>query len=190
MVCTRGDVDGAPALGLGPIGVVPDRQGGRVGTALMPAVIAAAEALGETLICLLGEPAFYGRFGFVDAASVGVTAPDPAWGAYFQARPLAGHPRGSFTYAAPFGALGEECVAAVRAKDRGPLAARQADDIVTFDLLPPLNARARDDDVSMWVRATLGLRRSDGEWRIAHDHESVPWDPETGQGRVDLRPEP
>lgn len=43
-------------------------------------------------------------------------------------------------------------------------------------------------DMSMWVRATLGLRRTDGDWRIVHDHESVPWDPETGQGLIDLAP--
>ena len=45
------------------------------------------------------------------------------------------------------------------------------------------------DEVSMWVRATLGLRRIDGEWMIVHDHESVPWDAETGQGRIDLAPQ-
>jgi ketosteroid isomerase-like protein len=44
------------------------------------------------------------------------------------------------------------------------------------------------DAVSMWVRATLGLRRIDGDWRIVHDHESVPWDPQTGQGVIDLSP--
>jgi ketosteroid isomerase-like protein len=44
------------------------------------------------------------------------------------------------------------------------------------------------DTVSMWVRATLGLRRVDGDWRIVHDHESVPWDPQTGQGLIDLSP--
>ena len=38
-------------------------------------------------------------------------------------------------------------------------------------------------DVDMWVRATAVLRRGDdGSWVIVHQHESVPWDPETGQG--------
>jgi len=40
----------------------------------------------------------------------------------------------------------------------------------------------------MWVRATLGLRRIEGDWRIVHDHESVPWDPETGKGLTGLEP--
>lgn len=44
------------------------------------------------------------------------------------------------------------------------------------------------DQVDMWVRATLCVELIDGEWKIVHDHESVPWDPETGQGRIDLRP--
>ena len=40
----------------------------------------------------------------------------------------------------------------------------------------------------MWARATLGLRRIGGEWRIVHDHESVPWDPQTRLGVIDLPP--
>lgn len=43
-------------------------------------------------------------------------------------------------------------------------------------------------EVDMWVRATLCVELVDGEWKIVHDHESVPWDPETGQGRIDLQP--
>lgn len=45
------------------------------------------------------------------------------------------------------------------------------------------------DAVDMWVRATLCCRRFDGTWRIVHDHESVPFDPETGQAQIGLRPE-
>ena len=106
VVCTRGDVDGAPALGLGPISVAPPLQRAGVGSALMHAVLAAAEARDEPLVCLLGDPAYYGRFGFAAAADLGVAAPDPAWGAYFQARALAAAtPRGTFAYAAPFGAF-------------------------------------------------------------------------------------
>jgi uncharacterized protein (TIGR02246 family) len=43
--------------------------------------------------------------------------------------------------------------------------------------------------VDMWVRATLGLRRIDGRWRIVHDHESVPFDPATGRALIDLDPD-
>ncbi|NUP03755.1 MAG: SnoaL-like domain-containing protein [Nonomuraea sp.] len=40
----------------------------------------------------------------------------------------------------------------------------------------------------MWVRATFGLRRIDGEWFIAHDQASVPFDLPTGKGVTDLEP--
>jgi uncharacterized protein (TIGR02246 family) len=43
--------------------------------------------------------------------------------------------------------------------------------------------------VAMWVRATLGLQKADGAWQIVHDHESVPFDPATGQASLDLTPE-
>ncbi|MWV51432.1 SgcJ/EcaC family oxidoreductase (plasmid) [Rathayibacter sp. VKM Ac-2803] len=44
------------------------------------------------------------------------------------------------------------------------------------------------DEVSMWVRATLVWKKIDGRWRIVHDHESIPWDPSTGQGLASLEP--
>jgi uncharacterized protein (TIGR02246 family) len=43
-------------------------------------------------------------------------------------------------------------------------------------------------EVSMWVRATLGCQRIDRRWLITHDHESVPFDPATGQALIDLAP--
>jgi putative acetyltransferase len=109
LVGTRGDVGGLPAVGLGPVAVRPDAQGRRTGSALMHAVLGAADALGEPLVALLGSPDFYGRFGFRPAAEAGVEAPDPAWGAYFQVRTLSAYDpataRGPFTYASPFSAL-------------------------------------------------------------------------------------
>ncbi len=105
VIVTRGWLEpaGAPVLGLGPLGVLPDGQGRGVGTALVHSVLAVAEAAGETLVALLGEPAYYGRFGFRAATEVCVAAPEPLWGRHFQARWLAG-PRtgGTFRYADPF----------------------------------------------------------------------------------------
>jgi ketosteroid isomerase-like protein len=40
----------------------------------------------------------------------------------------------------------------------------------------------------MWVRATLCFRRVDGEWLIAHDQVSVPFDLRSGAGVADLEP--
>jgi putative acetyltransferase len=54
----------------------------------------------------LGAPAYYRRFDFRPAAELGITAPDPAWGAHVQARHLTGPPvRGAFRYASPFDRL-------------------------------------------------------------------------------------
>ena len=103
-VCTRGFVDDVPALGLGPVSVLPEHQRSGVGSTLVRALLAAAEARGETVVALLGDPAYYGRFGFVPAADLGIAAPDPAWGGHFQARTLGDTtaPPGAFRYAAPF----------------------------------------------------------------------------------------
>ncbi|GAA1779816.1 N-acetyltransferase [Streptomonospora arabica] len=108
VVCTRGYVGTTAALGLGPIGVAPGCQGRGIGSALMHAVLGAADARSEPLVALLGEPGYYRRFGFRPAAELGVVAPDPAWGDYFQVRPLSAYDtahRGAFRYAAPFDRL-------------------------------------------------------------------------------------
>jgi putative acetyltransferase len=70
----------------------------------MHAVLAAAEAVDESLVALLGEPAYYQRFGLQPAAEFGIVAPDPQWGPYFQVRPLGARPPtpGRFRYAEPF----------------------------------------------------------------------------------------
>ncbi|MEJ2858202.1 MULTISPECIES: GNAT family N-acetyltransferase [unclassified Saccharothrix] len=108
VVCTRGRVDAVPALGLGPLSVRPDVQGRGVGKALMHAVLGAAEALGEPLVALLGDPAYYSRFGFRVAEEVGIGAPQAEWGQYFQVRTLHSYTpelRGTFHYAEPFNRL-------------------------------------------------------------------------------------
>ena len=91
----------APVLALGPLTVRPDYQRRGVGSALMHAVLGAADALGEPLIALLGDPAYYSRFGFRLAAEYDITPPRPHWAPHFQVRPLAAyHPaaRGTFAY--------------------------------------------------------------------------------------------
>ncbi len=109
-VClTRGDVAGRPALALGPIGVLPDRQRTGVGGALMHAALGAADALDEQLVVLLGHTGYYPRFGFVPTADLGVEPDVAEWaGPHFQARALDAHDpslRGVFRYPAPFYAL-------------------------------------------------------------------------------------
>jgi putative acetyltransferase len=90
---------------VGPIGVLPDHQGTGIGTALMDAVLAAADAADVPLIVLLGAPQYYSRFGFRPAQELGVIPPEPEWGDAFQARPLTAYTEsvaGRFQYASAF----------------------------------------------------------------------------------------
>lgn len=45
---------------LGPLGVAPSHQAAGIGSALVHAVLGAADALDEALVALLGAPAYYG----------------------------------------------------------------------------------------------------------------------------------
>lgn len=97
-LATRGHLEPAgpttaePALGLAPVGVLPDFQHLGIGTKLLHALLGAAQALDEELVCLLGNPAYYHRFGFVLASSLGIGPPDPTWTPHFQALHLTPHP--------------------------------------------------------------------------------------------------
>jgi ketosteroid isomerase-like protein len=42
--------------------------------------------------------------------------------------------------------------------------------------------------VDMWVRATVCLQKTGGKWLIVHEHQSVPFDVETGKASLDLKP--
>jgi len=108
VVCTRAHVGEVPALGLGPLGVDPTVQKSGVGSALMHAVLAAADALDEPVVVLLGHTDYYPRFGFEPATRFGITPPVPEWGDHFQARPLSTYDstiQGPFAYAPPFNEL-------------------------------------------------------------------------------------
>jgi putative acetyltransferase len=97
--------DKTSVVGLGPLGVLPQHQRDGVGKALMHAVIAAADALGHAMICLLGDPGYYSRYGFVLSAEYGVEPPDAGWAPHFQVRTLAAYTpdlRGEFRYCPAF----------------------------------------------------------------------------------------
>jgi putative acetyltransferase len=105
VVCTRGKVDTAAVLGLGPLSVRPDQQRRGVGQALVHAVLGAADALDEPLVALLGSPDYYSRFGFRLSHELGITPPQPEWQPHFQVRVLTAYTpalRGTFSYPEPF----------------------------------------------------------------------------------------
>jgi len=110
VVCTRADLGSSrrSVLALAPLGVLPDHQARGVGQALMHAILAAADALDEPLVGLVGAPSYYRRFGFEPAHRYGVEPPEAAWGAHFQVRVLTTYEptiAGRFTYAHPFDQL-------------------------------------------------------------------------------------
>jgi putative acetyltransferase len=90
---------------LGPIGVLPEWQRHGIGSALVLEGLRRAEADGEPLVLLEGDPAYYSRFGFRLAAELGIEAPEGAPAQYVQARPLAAYTpelRGRATYPPAF----------------------------------------------------------------------------------------
>jgi ketosteroid isomerase-like protein len=42
--------------------------------------------------------------------------------------------------------------------------------------------------VDMWFRTTLGFRRIGARWLIVHEHSSSPFDPQSGQASLGLKP--
>jgi predicted N-acetyltransferase YhbS len=66
---------GRPALLLGPVAVDPAVQARGLGARLIRTGIARAEAAGHRLVILVGDEAYYGRFGFGPAARYGISMP-------------------------------------------------------------------------------------------------------------------
>ncbi|MEP6903963.1 MAG: SgcJ/EcaC family oxidoreductase [Actinomycetota bacterium] len=133
-------------------------------------------------------------------------------------------------------AIIDERVKAVGDKDLNALMSHHAPDVLTFDVLDPLQNIGADaikeraekwltayqtaigyemrdlqitadaavafchylyrvsgtlkdgGEVKMWVRATICLSKNDGKWMIVHEHQSVPFNVETGKVSLDLKP--
>lgn len=133
-------------------------------------------------------------------------------------------------------ALIEQRADAVRVRDVETAMARVAPDVVSFDVVDPLQhvgssslrervnawfssfdgpigvdmrdlvivagtdtafshslnryraAKADGGRINMWVRVTTCYCRVDSQWRITHEHNSVPFDPESGRASLDLEP--
>jgi uncharacterized protein (TIGR02246 family) len=48
--------------------------------------------------------------------------------------------------------------------------------------------RADGGQLDMWWRTTVCFRKIDGTWTITHEHNSVPFDVESGKASLDLKP--
>lgn len=97
-----------PALALAPVAVLPDRQRTGVGTRLIREGIARSEAAGWLGIFVLGDPAFYRRFGFDAGKASGFTSPyaGPHWMALSLGRSELPTSAGSIQHAPAFAKLG------------------------------------------------------------------------------------
>ncbi|MHB2263915.1 GNAT family N-acetyltransferase [Aliihoeflea sp. PC F10.4] len=68
---------GRPALLLGPLAVDPDVKSAGIGSALMRHAIGEAHRLGHGAIILVGDPAYYERFGFTAKPTGTLAMPGP-----------------------------------------------------------------------------------------------------------------
>ena len=94
------------ALGLAPVSVVPARQRQGLGRMLIEQGIAEAQAASYEAIFVLGDPAYYGRFGFRADLAAGFESPYA--GPYLMVLPLKGElpaRTGKVEYAPAFAGL-------------------------------------------------------------------------------------
>jgi predicted N-acetyltransferase YhbS len=70
-------IETAPAILLGPLAVEPALQGRGIGRALVRHGLAEARRLGHRVCVVVGEPEYYGPYGFVNAPAAGLALPGP-----------------------------------------------------------------------------------------------------------------
>ena len=68
---------GAAALLLGPLAVHPEAQGRGLGAQLVSEGLGRARQRGHRAVILVGDPDYYGRFGFERALTLGLSLPGP-----------------------------------------------------------------------------------------------------------------
>jgi len=94
--------DGTPGwFGLGPVSVLPERQREGIGSALIRAGLEQLRQAAAAGCVVLGDPAYYSRFGY--AHDPALTYPVPMPEAFQQLRFSGPSPRGEVAYNAAFG---------------------------------------------------------------------------------------
>jgi len=74
-VIIEGDAEGFAAVGLAPLAVLPAFQRLGIGSALVSAGLERCREIGFSRVLVLGDPAYYQRFGFTPAAAAGIRFP-------------------------------------------------------------------------------------------------------------------
>ena len=93
MLLTRCSVppDAAQLALLGPLAVLPALQRRGIGTTLVKEALCQLAATAIARVFVLGDPAYYGRFGFAPERQVEPPLPiPPAWQTAWQSLPLSG----------------------------------------------------------------------------------------------------
>ena len=70
-------IEAAPAILLGPLAVEPPLQGRGMGKALVRHGLNEARRRGHRICVVVGEPEYYGPFGFTSAGAAGLVLPGP-----------------------------------------------------------------------------------------------------------------
>ncbi|KJK52554.1 GNAT family N-acetyltransferase [Streptomyces sp. NRRL F-4428] len=107
-LCTWGRIGTVRVPNISLLGVHCDHRRRGFGTALIHAALAAADALDAPMVAVLGDPDFYGRFGFRPSTDLGIVGEEPAWEHMFQIRTLTAYDQsvqGEFIYPEPFGSI-------------------------------------------------------------------------------------
>jgi putative acetyltransferase len=99
----------SPALGLGPMAVLPDYQRRGIGSLLVRAGLEECQRAGHGCVVVLGHSEYYPRFGFVPASHHGLAwehpAPDEAFMVLALRDGALARPGGIVRYAPEFGAV-------------------------------------------------------------------------------------
>lgn len=66
------DTGSYPAVGLGPVAVLPEMQRQGIGVCLIETGLDLCREMGETAVIVLGHSEYYPRFGFVPASQFGI----------------------------------------------------------------------------------------------------------------------
>ncbi|RDV07056.1 N-acetyltransferase [Sphingorhabdus pulchriflava] len=89
--CWPVQIGGAKLVLVGPVAVLPERQGQGIGHRLMYASLDATARLGEPAMVMIGDPEYYERFGFTAAETSGWLLPGPWEPRRLLARNVGGH---------------------------------------------------------------------------------------------------